>query len=139
MEYLSENDDYVERIKLLGYFYGLEQNDISELDDYTINILYTTLNLYISTVLDNMTDEKEEIQKKKSLFDEYDEENGYTDEIDNKNSYEIARNNIYYIIKYCVTSRLMTAKECYDFELIDLFRLVNFNIKYDKEHENKAQ
>lgn len=126
----------------LYYFFGLKKNEIVNEDLINLKALITIVDIYMDVLIKKMSqvgqkDEMFHVQKKKSIFDDYDKENGYLNEEElNKDSLDIFQDNVNYIIKYCVSSRIMSMKDCLDSELIDVLEYVDFDIKYEEEHKN---
>jgi len=94
------------------------------------------LKLYIYNTINKKLDELNNINKvktKKSLLDEYDEENGYVEE-DKESPYKIMKDNINYFIKYGNVNCKTSLKDLYGMNLYDLLDYLRFNIIYENEH-----
>lgn len=73
-----------------------------------------------------------------SAFDEYDRENGYTDEETQEEawvSYEQALNNI---LQICIKNMRNSYKDCLESDLSDLLDYVVFQVEYDMETQAKG-
>lgn len=143
IENKGDIEDY--DINLLNYFYKLDIDYIEKMDISDIEALIYILNIYMNMLIKklnsvgNCGDEIKNTIKKKSAFDDYDKEEGYIteqDELEN-DVYYILRNNINYIIKYCVSNRLLTLDKCYEMNLNYLLDYVDFDIKYEKDNKEE--
>lgn len=130
-----ENEDSV--YKTVQLFYDLNILCLNRMDITDILTLNEFLKLYIYNTINKKLDELNNINKveiKKSLLDEYDEENGYNEE--NKESpYKIMKDNINYFIKYGNSNCKTSLKDLYDMNLYDLLDYLRFNIIYENEHK----
>ncbi|NFO65431.1 hypothetical protein FDC27_00320 [Clostridium botulinum] len=114
----------------------------SDLDIFDLYYCYTYLNLYINETINDKFVEiskasgNEVVEKEKSIFDDYDKENCYEDEEENKNIYEVYKNTLNCTIKYAINSLKMSYKECIECNLSEMLDYIVFNIRYDLENKN---
>jgi hypothetical protein len=76
----------------------------------------------------------EQQEKEKSIFDEYDEENGYNDETDESNIWKTCRENIDRIVKLCIRVMKNSYQQCMESEIMSLLDYVAFEIRTIKEN-----
>lgn len=129
-----ENEDSV--YKTVQLFYDLNILCLNRMDITDILTLNEFLKLYIYNTINKKLDELNNINKvktKKSLLDEYDEENGYVEE-DKESPYKIMKDNINYFIKYGNVNCKTSLKDLYGMNLYDLLDYLRFNIIYENEH-----
>lgn len=132
-----ENEDSV--YKSVQLMFNLGKKDLNVMDITDIITLNEFLKLYIYNTINKRLEELNNIDKvetKKSLLDEYDEENGYNDNDKNEeNPYIIMKENINYFLKYGNTNCKSSLKDLYDMNLYNLLDYLRFNIKYENEHK----
>jgi len=117
--------------------FTLSKSSLDKMDIVDILALNEFLKLYIYNTINNKLEEINSINKvetKKSLFDEYDEENGYVEK-DKESPYKIMKDNINYFIKYGNSNCKTSLKDIYDMNLYDLLDYFRFNIIYENEHK----
>lgn len=74
------------------------------------------------------------VSEEKSAFDEYDEENGYNDlPENNKNVWQICRENLDRVVKLCVKGFNASITECMQTEIISLLDHLKFELATAKE------
>lgn len=109
----------------------MDITDIITLNEFLKLYIYNTINKRLEE-LNNI----DKVETKKSLLDEYDEENGYNDNDKNEeNHYIIMKENINYFLKYGNTNCKSSLKDLYDMNLYNLLDYLRFNIKYENEHK----
>lgn len=117
--------------------FNLSKSNLDKMDITDILVLNEFLKLYIYNTINKKLEEINNINKietKKSLFDEYDEENGYVEE-DKESPYKIMKDNINYFIKYGNVNCKTSLKDLYEMNLYDLLDYLRFNIIYENENE----
>lgn len=117
--------------------FNLSKSSLDKMDITDILALNEFLKLYIYNTINKKLEEINNINKietKKSLLDEYDEENGYVEK-DKESPYEIMKDNINYFIKYGNSNCKTSLKDLYDMNLYDLLDYLRFNIIYENEHK----
>lgn len=78
----------------------------------------------------------EDIQIEKSIFDDYDKEEGYLTEENKTNIYEtlkIALNNVF---RFAIKQFRSTLKECLDINICELLDYVKSEMEYIEEHKD---
>ena len=79
--------------------------------------------------LDLNPEHPEKIQKEKSAFDEYDEENGYNDEDPGENLWKICRENVDRIVKICINLMKNSYQQCMEADIMSLLDHAAFEIR----------
>jgi len=132
-----DNEDSI--FKAVQFMFNLSKSNLDEMDITDILALNEFLKLYIYNTINKKFEEINNINKvetKKSLLDEYDEENGYNDEKED-NVYKIMKENINYFIKYGNMNCKTSIKDLYEMNLYDLLDYLKFNIQYENEHKEE--
>lgn len=75
----------------------------------------------------------EMVEKEKSAFDEYDEENGYNDGEEEKNFWKICRENVDRVVKLCIRILKNSYQQCMETDIMSLLDYVAFEIRTIKE------
>lgn len=117
--------------------FNLSKSSLDKMDITDILALNEFLKLYIYNTINKKLEEINNINKietKKSLLDEYDEENGYVEK-DKESPYKIMKDNINYFIKYGNSNCKTSIKDLYEMNLYDLLDYLRFNIIYENEHK----
>ncbi|MFR1707650.1 MAG: hypothetical protein ACLSV2_02015 [Clostridium sp.] len=133
-----ENEDSV--YKAVQLFYGLNTASLNKMDIVDILTFNEFLKLYIYNTINKKLDELNNINKvesKKSLLDDYDEENGYNEKDVDENAYTIMKENINYFIKYGNVNCKTGLKDLYAMNLYNLLDYLKFNIIYENEHKEE--
>ncbi len=107
----------------------MDITDILALNEFLKLYIYNTINKKLEEI-NNIN----KIETKKSLLDEYDEENGYIEK-DKESSYKIMKDNINYFIKYGNSNCKTSIKDLYNVNLYALLDYLRFNIIYENEHK----
>ena len=79
--------------------------------------------------LDLNPEHPEKIQKEKSAFDAYDEENGYNDEDPGENLWKICRENVDRIVKICINLMKNSYQQCIEADIMSLLDHAAFEIR----------
>lgn len=106
--------------------------------------IYDTLNIYllIRIYVENINIKirsifMEEVSQEKSIFDEYDKENGYGDEeLEGFNIYDSYLNILNNLIEFAIEKCKNSLKECLDTEIIDLLDYIKFKIDKEENQED---
>lgn len=75
----------------------------------------------------------EKVEKEKSAFDEYDEENGYNDGEEERNFWQICRENVDRVVKLCIRILKNSYQQCMEADIMSLLDYVAFEIRTIKE------
>lgn len=132
-----ESEDSV--YKTIQFMFSLSREEINKMEIVDILALNEFLKLYIYNTINKKLEELNNINKvetKKSLLDEYDEENGYNNEKED-NVYKIMKENINYFIKYGNMNCKTSIKDLYEMNLYDFLDYLKFNIQYENEHKEE--
>lgn len=119
------------------------QSKLNKLDITEIYYIYTWITLYVKETISDKFIEigkvngGKTIEKEKSIFDEYDEENGYIEKEkeEEKSVYDIYINTLNCTIKYAINSLKNSHKECMECDLSEMLDYIIFDLKYEKEHK----
>ena len=83
----------------------------------------------------DLNPEYEQVEQEKSIFDEYDEENGYNDEEDEvKNVWQACRESVDRIVKMCIRVMKNSYQQCMESDIMSLLDYVAFEIRTIKEN-----
>ena len=110
----SISDAFEANTKILMTVFGARQREVEEADPEDVlsavkEIHFMMQDVITKKFLDLNPEHPEKIQKEKSAFDEYDEENGYNDEDPGENLWKICRENVDRIVKICINEKLISA------------------------------
>lgn len=118
----------------------IEQLDVAEIVN-TFKLITEVVDIYVNEKIRNigklLNGEQAEAYEG-SAFDEYDRENGYTDEETQEEawvSYEQALNNI---LQICIKNMRNSYKDCLESDLSDLLDYVVFQVEYNMETQAKG-
>lgn len=76
----------------------------------------------------------EMVEKEKSAFDEYDEENGYNDDgEEEKHFWKVCRENVDRVVKLCIRILKSSYQQCMETDIMSLLDYVAFEIRTIKE------
>lgn len=75
----------------------------------------------------------EMVEKEKSAFDEYDEENGYNDGEEEKHFWKTCRENVDRVVKLCIRILKNSYQQCMETDIMSLLDYVAFEIRTIKE------
>ncbi len=92
------------------------------------------INSKIAEIAHQLTGESES-EVSGSIFDQYDEENGYN-ELETETEpdlFEIYSDNLKYMIQYCIRKMRMSFAECLHTDLVDLLDYLSYQIQFDQE------
>ena len=72
-----------------------------------------------------------------SAFDEYDRENGYTDEETQEEAWKSYGKALDNILQICIKNMRNSYRDCLESDLSDLLDYVVFQVEYDRETQTK--
>lgn len=80
----------------------------------------------------------EEVIQEKSVFDEYDKENGYEDfeDTEENNIYDRYLEVLNDLFNFLIRKKVNSLKECLDTNIIDLIDFIKFKLNKDEEFED---
>lgn len=111
-------------------------------DILDICYIYTYLQFYLDEyVMQKLVDigkvnSVKEAEKEKSIFDDYDEENGYTeDEVEEENIYVKSIYTINCLIKYAIRELKMDYRDCIKCNLSEMLDYILYNLKYERDNK----
>ena len=141
----SVKDAFEANTKILSEIFGVtlrrvEQADPEETISASKKIHFVMQEIINRKFLElNPNGSQEKIEQEKSMFDEYDEENGYNDTTeDEKNFWKVCRENADRIIKLCIRLMNNSYEQCMESDIISLLDHLKFEIRTLKE-ERKNQ
>lgn len=73
------------------------------------------------------------VEKEKSAFDDYDEENGYNDGEEERNFWKVCRENVDRVMKLCIRILKNSYQQCMEADIMSLLDYVAFEIRTIKE------
>jgi carboxypeptidase C (cathepsin A) len=114
----------------------LEKMDIGD-----INSCFLLVQLYIKEQIEDKLQRMveingaEEIPQEKSIFDDYDKENGYEELEDEKDEYEKRKEVIYYAFKFAIRELKNSYRDCMECDLAEMLDFICFEMEYKQENE----
>lgn len=135
-----EDIDYI--YKIIYIFFNVSSIDLDKLEVNEIYRVYYIIVYYIENINNdiNILGKNEEVEKdyKGSIFDSFDEENGYNDiEEIKENRWSCYLESLNYIFKYAITACRNSLKDCLDNNILDLIEYIKFDIEYEEEHKEE--
>ena len=120
--------------KILMTVFGARQREVEEADPEDVlsavkEIHFMMQDVITKKFLDLNPEHPEKIQKEKSAFDEYDEENGYNDEDLGENLWKICRENVDRIVKICINLMKNSYQQCIEADIMSLLDHAAFEIR----------
>ncbi|HRL57155.1 MAG TPA: hypothetical protein PK462_07835 [Lachnospira sp.] len=141
----SENLQDIEKIfafnaRIIKVIFDTPENTILQADVVeqltTCKMIHFTMQKIITPKFLELNPDRPDLESiEKSAFDDYDEENGYNDTQDNRNVWQICRENLDRVIKLCVKAFNCSMTECMRMDIMTLLDHVKFEI--ETAHENK--
>ncbi|NFA42138.1 hypothetical protein EXM65_05990 [Clostridium botulinum] len=138
-----ECDDIYDKIyNVILLFFNITKIKLNKVSIYDLYYCFTQIQLYINEMITdkfiniNEASGNVVIEQEKSFFDDYDLEEGYEEEKEEKSIYEIYKNTLNCTIKYAINSLKMSYKECIECNLSEMLDYIVFNIRYDLENKN---
>jgi hypothetical protein len=112
----------------------IDQLDVADITD-TFGVIVELLDMavnekirQISTMLGGAP-----VENQGSIFDEYDRENGYEEEVTQADVWRSYGDNLDAILQICIKSMRNSYKECLESDVSDLLDYVMYQVEYDKE------
>lgn len=134
-------EDIDDIYKILYIFFNVRSTDLDKLEVNEIYRVYYIIAYYIESEINsniNIIGKGEEIEYKGSIFDEFDEENGYNDiEKNEENRWHYYIESLNYMFKYAITSCKNSLKDCLDINIVDLIEYIKFDIEYEEDHKEE--
>ena len=130
----SISDAFEANTKILMTVFGARQREVEEADPEDVlsavkEIHFMMQDVITKKFLDLNPEHPEKIQKEKSAFDEYDEENGYNDEDPGENLWKICRENVDRIVKICINLMKNSYQQCMEADIMSLLDHAAFAIR----------
>ena len=130
----SISDAFEANTKILMTVFGARQREVEEADPEDVlsavkDIHFMMQDVITKKFLDLNPEHPEKIQKEKSAFDEYDEENGYNDEDPGENLWKICRENVDRIVKICINLMKNSYQQCIEADIMSLLDHAAFEIR----------
>lgn len=149
LKYLSYVDDTSidnteKKYLIVHTLTNIDMNTVSDFNIWDIESMYLKLYFYI---LDNIESKYIKIcedamgltavKKEKSFFDDYDKENGYIEESEEKKltKSDHCKQMINTFIRYMSKNHNLSYEGFMNSDLSELLDNIYYNLKYDKEHE----
>lgn len=126
-------------IQILAEVFGIsamevEQADLEDILTAVKQIHFLMQDVITSKFLELNPEHPEQVEKEKSAFDEYDEENGYNDGEEEKAFWKICRENVDRVVKLCIRILKNSYQQCMESDIISLLDYVAFEIRTIKEN-----
>lgn len=114
----------------------LEEMDIADINSYFL-LVQLYMKEQIEDKLQRMAEINgvEEIPQEKSIFDDYDKENGYEELEDEKSENEKRKEIIYYAFKFSIRELKNSFRDCMECDLAEMLDFICFEMKYKQDHE----
>ena len=112
----------------------LREADVIELMAAAKSVHFVMQNIITQKFYD-LNPEYEQVEQEKSVFDEYDEENGYNEAEDEaKNVWQACRESVDRIVKMCIRVMKNSYQQCMESDIMSLLDYVAFEIRTIKEN-----
>lgn len=112
----------------------LKQGNAMELLAAAKSVHFVMQDIVTLKFLELNPERPETVEQEKSAFDEYDEENGYNDEIEEQhNIWKTCRENVDRVVKMCIHVMKNSYKQCMESDIMSLLDYVKFEIRTVKE------
>lgn len=127
-------------MRILSQVFDMPMGRIREMDAEDVltaakEIHFLMQDVITQKFLDLNPERPELIEKEKSAFDEYDEENGYNDDDqEERNFWRVCRENVDRVVKLCIRLMKSSYQECMESDIMSLLDYVAFEIKTLKEN-----
>ena len=141
----SVKDAFEANAKILSEIFGVTLRRVEQADPEEVLFASKEIHFAMQEIINqkflelNPSGSQEKIEQEKSIFDEYDEENGYNDKTEEEKSFwKICRENVDRVIKLCIRLMNNSYEQCMEADVISLLDHLKFEIKTLKE-EGKNQ
>lgn len=141
----NESDDIRDAIEantlILMDVFGARQKEIEEADAEEVLTAAKTIHFLMQDVitmkfLELNPERPEAVEQEKSVFDDYDEENGYNEiEAPAENLWRICRENVDRIVKISINMMKESYQNCMKSDIMSLLDHLKFEIKTAGENE----
>lgn len=135
-------DEWELRYKIIELFFDrkIRKSDLEKISIFDLQYVYYFIEIYIKKVVVVKFKElgQEEIEIEKSIFDEYDKEEGYVTEEEN-NIYETLLNLLNEIFRFSIKRCKNSLKECLDTNICDLLDYAKSEMEYIEEHKDDEE
>lgn len=143
LEYVDDNsiDNIEKKYLIIKTLTGLSMDRIQEINTWDVDNIYCELYLYILTVEEKFAVVCEDglgikpVKQEKSIFDDYDKENGYEDFEEKLTESQKRVQMINFFIRYMSTNHKLSYDGFMKSDLSALLDNINYNFKYDREHK----
>lgn len=127
-------DAFEANVQIVSEVFGLPRRKVQQADPEDITaaakqIHFVAQEVIAKKFLDLNPEHPENVEKEKSAFDDYDEENGYNDDEPTESVWKICRENVDRIVKMCIRILKNSYQECMDTDIISLLEYVAFEIR----------
>lgn len=134
----SVTDAFEANIQILSEVFGvssrkMEQAEVEDITAAAKQIHFLMQEVITPKFLNLNPEHPEKVEKEKSLFDEYDEENGYTEEEEEGNFWKVCRENTDRVVKLCIRLLKNSYEQCMKSDIMSLLDYVAFEIDTLKE------
>lgn len=135
----SAQDAFEANVQILSEVFGISSRKVeqAEVEDVTAaakQIHFLMQEVITPKFLNLNPEHPERVEKEKSLFDEYDEENGYTEEETQESIWKVCRENTDRVVKLCIRLLKNSYEQCVKSDIISLLDYVAFEIDTLKEN-----
>ena len=137
----TKKEDFIYLYKLIIIFFDnkISKQELDQKDVFEILNIYMLIRAYIESINKKIinTFSEEDIQEK-SVFDEYDKENGYDDleYTEENNIYDRYLDILNDLFNFLIRKKVNSLKECLDTNIIDLIDFIKFKLNKDEEFED---
>jgi hypothetical protein len=130
----SVQEAFEANTKILTNVFGVTSRKVEQADPEDVlsaakEIHFVMQDVITMKFLDLNPDHPEKVEKEKSAFDEYDEENGYNEDSQDNNVWKICRDNVDRIVKICIRIMKNSYQQCMESDIISLLEHVEFEIR----------
>lgn len=117
----------------------LRQCGVIELLSAAKSVHFAMQDIVTPKFLELNPEQPEEVVQEKSAFDDYDEENGYTDEEEEETGlWAACRENVDRVVKICIRVMKNSYKQCMESDIMSLLDYVKFEIRTVKEDRKEV-
>lgn len=135
----SIRDAFEANMQILSCVFGISSRQIERADPEDIMTAAKQIHFIMQDVitqkfLDLNPEHPERVEKEKSAFDDYDEENGYNEEETDGDFWQTCRENVDRVVKLCIRILKNSYQQCMESDIISLLDYMAFEIKTLKEN-----
>lgn len=130
----SLQDVFEANTRILMNVFGARQREIEQAEPEEVltaakEIHFMMQDVIAPKLLELNPGHQEQIQKEKSAFDEYDEENGYNEESSMESIWKICKENVDRVVKLCIRLMKNSYQQCMESDIISLLEHAAFEIQ----------